>query len=90
MRSRAESWRGSPCRGGLRYIGERWSSDENTTRLEAVTLLDLGASYAWDNGLELQVNLTNAADKAYVSAVGFSSSYIGDGRNLQANLTYRF
>lgn len=76
--------------GGLRYIGERWSSDANTTRLEAVTLLDLGASYAWDNGLELQLNLTNVADEAYVSAVGFSSSYIGDGRNLQANLTYRF
>jgi len=55
-----------------------------------VTLLDLGASYAWDNGMELQVNLTNVTDEAYVSAVGFSSSYIGDGRTLQANLTYKW
>lgn len=76
--------------GGLRYIGDRWSSDANTTELEAVTLLDLGASYVWDNGLELQVNLNNVTDDAYISAVGFTSSYIGDGRNLQANLSYKW
>lgn len=76
--------------GGLRYIGTRWSSDANTQELEAVALLDLGASYEWDNGLELRVNLNNVTDEAYISAVGFSSSYIGDGRNLQANLSYKW
>ncbi|MDO9638341.1 MAG: TonB-dependent siderophore receptor [Pseudotabrizicola sp.] len=76
--------------GGLRHIGTRWSSDDNTTRLKAVTLVDLGASYSWDNGMNLQVNLNNVTDEAYVSAVGFSSSYIGDGRNLQANLSWKW
>ena len=76
--------------GGLRHIGKRWSSDANTTELEAVTLLDLGASYAWDNGMELRVNLNNATDKAYISAIGLTSSYVGDGRNLQANLSYKW
>ncbi len=76
--------------GGLRHIGKRWSSDANTMELEAVTLLDLGASYAWDNGMELRVNLNNVTDEAYVSAVGLNSSYIGDGRNLQANLSWKW
>jgi iron complex outermembrane receptor protein len=84
------SFAGLTLSGGLGHIGSRWSSDANTTELEAVTLLDLGANYAWDNGMELQVNLNNVTDEAYVSAVGFSSSYIGDGRNLAANLTYKW
>lgn len=74
--------------GGLRHIGSRWSSDANTGMLEAVTLVDLGGSYAWQNGVELRVNVTNLTDKAYVSAVGYSSSYHGDGRVLAAKLSY--
>lgn len=74
--------------GGLRHIGERWANDTNTQRLEAVTLMDLGASYAWDNGVVARLNITNVTDEAYISAVGFNSSYIGDGRNVQASLDY--
>ncbi|MBL4919026.1 TonB-dependent siderophore receptor [Tabrizicola sp. DMG-N-6] len=76
--------------GGLRHLGSRWASDANTQKLEAVTLLDLGASYEWDNGVAFRVNLNNVTDEDYISAVGFSSSYFGDGRNLQANLTYKW
>ncbi len=75
---------------GLRHIGKRWSSDANTSELEAVTLLVLGASYEWDSGLNLQVNIKNVTDEAYVSAIGYTSRYIGDGRNVQANLTYKW
>lgn len=86
----AGALQGLTLSGGLRHIGKRWSSDANTQELEAVTLLDLGAAYAWDNGMELRVNLNNVTDEAYVSAVGFTSSYIGDGRNVQANLSYKW
>ncbi len=76
--------------GGLRHIGARWSSDANTTRLEAVTLADFGAAYAFDNGMSLRLNVSNLADTAYVSAVGYSSSYIGDGRVVSASLSYKW
>lgn len=84
------SLQGLTLSGGMRYIGKRWSSDANTTELEAVALLDLGASYEWDSGLNLQVNVNNLTDEAYISAIGFTSSYIGDGRNVQASLTYKW
>jgi iron complex outermembrane receptor protein len=76
--------------GGIRHIGSRWSSDANTERLDAVTLVDLGASYEWDNGLVGRLNINNITDEAYISAIGFSSSYFGDGRNVQASLTYKW
>ena len=76
--------------GGLRHIGSRWSSDANTARLEAVTLLDLSASYDWANGMQGRLSVTNLTDEAYVSAVGLGSSYYGDGRTVQASLSYRW
>lgn len=76
--------------GGLRHIGSRWTSDANTARLGAVTLVDLSASYDWDNGMQGRLSVSNLTDEAYVSAVGFSSSYFGDGRTVQASLTYRW
>lgn len=75
---------------GIRHIGSRWSSDANTQRLQAVTLLDLGASYEWDNGLVGRLNVNNLTDKAYISAVGLNSSYYGNGRSVQASLTYKW
>jgi len=76
--------------GGLRHIGSRWSSDANTARLDAVTLLDLSASYDWANGMQGRLSVSNLTDEAYVSAVGLGSSYYGDGRTVQASLSYRW
>ncbi|MFT3691110.1 TonB-dependent siderophore receptor [Paenirhodobacter sp.] len=76
--------------GGVRYIGSRWSSDANTQKLEAVTLLDLGASYAWENGLLGRITVNNLTDETYISAVGLNSAYYGDGRTVQASLTYKW
>lgn len=76
--------------GGLRYIGSRWASDANTERLEAVTLVDLGASYEWENGVIGRLNVNNLTDEAYISAVGLNSSYYGDGRTVQASLSRRW
>ena len=76
--------------GGLRHIGSRWANDANTERLDAVTLADLSASYSWDNGMLGRVSINNVTDEAYVSAVGLSSSYFGDGRTVQASLSYQW
>ncbi|ADO44129.1 TonB-dependent siderophore receptor [Ketogulonicigenium vulgare] len=86
----AGTLQGLTLSGGLRFIGERYTNDSNTATLDAVTLLDLGASYEWANGLVGRVNVSNVTDEAYISAVGYSSSYYGDGRNLQASLTYKW
>ncbi len=76
--------------GGIRHIGSRWSSDANTQRLEAVTLVDLGASYEWENGIVGRLNINNVTDETYISAVGLNSSYYGDGRTVQASLTRKW
>lgn len=76
--------------GGLRYIGGRWSSDANTLRLGNVTLLDLGASYEFGDGVLGRLNITNVTDEVYISAVGLNSSYYGDGRTVTASLSYKW
>ncbi|WP_444459813.1 hypothetical protein [Rhodobacter capsulatus] len=52
----------------------------------AVTLLDLGASYAWQNGVTGRINVSNLSDKAYVAGVGSFASYPGDERTVSASL----
>lgn len=85
-----EKLKGLTLAGGIRYIGKRYSSDANTVELDGVTLLDLAASYQWDNGLIGRVNISNLTDELYVSAYGLNSAYYGDGRNIQASLTYKW
>lgn len=55
-----------------------------------MTLVDLGASYEWRNGLVGRLNVGNLTDRAYISAVGLNSSYFGDGRNVQASQSYKW
>lgn len=76
--------------GGLRHIGSRWGDDANTVKLDSVTLFDLGASYEWENGLTGRLNVSNLTDETYVAGVGSFATYLGDGRNVQASLTYKW
>lgn len=75
---------------GLRHIGGRWAKDANAERLDAVTLLDLGASYEFASGMTGRLSISNVADRAYISAIGHSSSYFGNGRTLQASLSHKW
>ena len=76
--------------GGLRHIGSRFGDIANTTRLEAVTLVDLGASHEWENGLTGRLNISNLTDEAYVAGVGYAATYLGDGRTVSASLSYKW
>lgn len=76
--------------GGLRHIGSRAANETNTVRLEAVTLVDLGASYAWENGLTGRINVSNLTDKAYVAGVGSFASYLGDERTVSVSLSTKW
>ena len=74
--------------GGLRHIGQRFGDNANTYDLEAVTLVDLGASYAFANGAEASLNLGNLTDEVYVANCGSFGCYYGEGRTVTAKLNY--
>ncbi|HEY0276591.1 MAG TPA: TonB-dependent receptor, partial [Paenirhodobacter sp.] len=80
---------GLTLNAGVRHIGSRWAENANTNKLDAVTLLDLGASYEW-NGLLARLTINNVTDETYISAIGLNSDYYGDGRVAQASLTYKW
>ena len=58
--------------------------------LDAVTLVDLQASYALTEDLGLSVNVSNVFDEAYVANCGSFGCYYGDGRTVQARLTWKW
>ncbi|WP_353475757.1 TonB-dependent siderophore receptor (plasmid) [Salipiger sp. H15] len=76
--------------GGVRYIGERYGDAANLYELDDVTLVDLQASYAITEDMQLAVNVSNLTDEAYVANCGSFGCYYGDGRTVQARLTYKW
>ena len=76
--------------GGVRYIGERYGDAANSYDLEDVTLVDLQASYAITEDLGMSVNVSNLFDEAYVANCGSFGCYYGDGRTVQARLTWKW
>lgn len=76
--------------GGVRYIGETWADNENTTKVPDVALADLKLGYGKDNwGVDL--NVTNLFDKTYVAACqGVNVCSYGEGRSikLKAHMTW--
>ncbi|MCA0994927.1 TonB-dependent receptor [Alloyangia pacifica] len=76
--------------GGARYIGERYGDAANTYHMEDVTLLDLQAAYAITEDMQVSVNVSNLTDEAYVANCGSFGCYYGDGRTVQARLTYKW
>ncbi len=74
--------------GGIRYVGERESVDNNIT-LDSYTLLDVGASYRRDN-LEASLNITNLTDKTYLATCGWYGCHYGEGRTATAVVKYKW
>lgn len=75
--------------GGIRHLGKRFGDEANLYDLDAVTLVDLGASYSYDN-VEASLNLTNLTDKTYVATCGAFGCFYGEGRTLTAKVTYKW
>lgn len=75
--------------GGVRYLGSRFINPTNTDKLDSVTLVDLGGTYTFNN-IETSLNITNLTDEVYVGACGFSYCSYGEGRTIQAKLTYKW
>ncbi|WP_147112383.1 TonB-dependent siderophore receptor [Tateyamaria sp. syn59] len=76
--------------GGVRFIDNRFGDAGNTLGLEGVTLLDVRASYQVRENLNMSLNITNLTDQAYVANCGPFGCFFGDGRTLQARVTYQW
>lgn len=77
--------------GGVRFLGSSWADNANTLKVPGVTLLDLGASYAFDNGWRANLAVTNLTDKVYVSACqNATGCYYGEERRISLSLSRKF
>ncbi|POY44498.1 TonB-dependent siderophore receptor [Avibacterium gallinarum] len=74
---------------GIRYIGTSTNglSDE---KVPAYTLLDLMAKYDFSPQWSAQVNISNLANKKYVSTCDAYWCYMGEGRRITGNISYKF
>ena len=76
--------------GGIRYIGDRYGDAANSFALDEVVLVDLLAEYEITENMNLALNVSNIGDNAYVANCGSFGCYYGDGRTVQARLTYKW
>ena len=76
--------------GGVRYVGEHYGDIYNDWKTPAYTLLDAAVHYD-TGGWRLQLNLSNLADKEYVSACNSAAwCYYGYERTVTASARYRW
>ncbi|WP_137154178.1 TonB-dependent siderophore receptor [Rhizobium sp. FKL33] len=80
---------------GVRYIGTAWGDEANSFKVPAVTLLDATISYDFGakskdlEGLSLQINVKNLADKKYVSSCAIAyACWYGERRSVFGTLKY--
>lgn len=80
---------------GIRYIGTSWGDEANSFKVPAVALLDAAVSYDFGaknkdlEGLSLQINAKNLADKRYVSSCASSyACWYGARRSVFGTLKY--
>lgn len=93
-----ENLSGFSTGGGVRYIGQTWGNNANTTDVPGYTLADLALRYDFGKrdrslkGLELALNVSNLFDKRYVSTClsTTTSCYWGEGRKVTGTLGYRW
>lgn len=82
---------------GTRYTGKTWGDDDNTFRVPAFTLVDVGLGYDFGKkfpqykGLNLSLNVANLFNKYYVpSCATVNSCNYGSERSVVGRLSYRW
>lgn len=80
---------GARIGGGLRHIGERYGDLANAYKMDAVTLLDIGAGYETEK-LSASLNISNLTDEVYVANCGAFGCYYGEGRTITAKVSTRW
>lgn len=83
--------------GGFRFVGNSPGSEDNSIIVPDYTLVDIAASYDFArlspnfNGMTLQLNVTNLADREYVSqCTNQVTCVFGNGRTILTTLRYQW
>ena len=92
------TWNGSTAwqvRGGLRYVGERFWNNANTSTAPAFTVVDAGLRRTLTAKLTLDARLYNAFDKLYALTFAGSNDEVpqwmlGRARAVEVSLGVRF
>lgn len=83
-----ESWKLS---GGIRYVGDRFANNSNTTELPKYMVYDASLSWKVNNDLQLALRGKNLTDEIdYVLAPYGNQWILGDGRSVELGLNYSF
>lgn len=89
------SLQGLQIGGGLRYTGQTYTSNANTTKNDASTLFDTAIRYDFSekiadlDGMSVALNISNITDDR-VTTCNNGYCYMGDGRLVSASLKYRW
>jgi iron complex outermembrane receptor protein len=82
----------------LRFVGDRFGTNDNTVTLESYTLLNLSTSYKWDK-MTVTGRINNATDEDYVAWAdvfylaqpGYANQILlGEPRYYEVTLAYKF
>lgn len=86
----AYQWDKLTLGAGVRYVGTTVDQAGNPgQKVAAATLVDLMAKYQFNKNWVVQANVSNLANKRYVSGC-YYSCYYGEGRKIDATLSYRW
>ncbi|CAM3065550.1 TonB-dependent siderophore receptor [Paracoccus nototheniae] len=74
--------------GGIRHIGEREDA-ANARTLDDVTLADLRVGFERD-AIAASISIQNLTDEVYLSTCGFYGCFYGEGREVMAEIAYKW
>lgn len=77
---------------GVRYVGSSVTAQGSLysgAKVPSVTLVDLMARYDFNKNWSTQINVENVGDRRYVAGCDYYC-YYGAGRNINAQVSYKF
>lgn len=82
---------GLQLRGDLRYVGRRFSDDDDLFPIPAYAVVDLSATYAVTKNIGLEVRVYNVFDKAYAETYYYPEEWIlGRPRSVDVSVRANF
>ncbi|WP_353476663.1 TonB-dependent siderophore receptor (plasmid) [Salipiger sp. H15] len=73
---------------GVRYTGEYWRSDANTSKTDAAWIWDAAVGYEIAENTRMRLAVTNLLDEKHIAQGGFSTDYYNAGREISVTLNH--
>lgn len=74
--------------GGVRYIGQTYGDDANTTSIGGYALVDAAISYKMTKDVTLALNATNLFDRKYLATSYYGTEFYGDRLKIVGTLKH--